>query len=412
MTKRRKQRQIQEEVALSHKQMARARLEKKHRQRTMLAIGSVMAVIVAILLVGMINELIIKPGQPVARVGDVEISTAAFQERVKLERHQTIALIEEYAALFGVEQVYSIAAQLDEYELVGEQVLNGMVDETLIRQGAVELGITVSPAEVSQVIEEQVGYYRAGTPTPAPTFTPRPSPTPITPTGTVATPLPPITPRPSPTAVTEAAFNTLYQDQVRGLRRSGVDERTYRAAVELQMLVDKVREKLSVDQPTVADQVQLDVIYFATQEDANGFLDRLLSGEAFDDLIAEARANTEDEITAGTVSWTPFEELSGRFDAATAQIAFSLEIGGYSQVVRTVDERFAILQVTDHEEREISSGTLQTREEQLFNSWLEGLRAAASIEVFDTWRNRVPRTPELDIRTLIPTPTAPAPTEG
>jgi hypothetical protein len=126
----------EKETVLTAKQIGRSRRERKARRQIMIASGVLTAIVVVILGVGLVNELIVKPGQPVATVGDIEISTADFQDRVRLERGQTISLILQYAELLGVEQVYGIAAQLDEYETIGEQVLDNMVSEVLIRRAA------------------------------------------------------------------------------------------------------------------------------------------------------------------------------------------------------------------------------------------------------------------------------------
>ncbi|MCK4832128.1 MAG: SurA N-terminal domain-containing protein, partial [Anaerolineales bacterium] len=262
----------EKETVLTAKQIARSRRERKARRQIMIASGVLTAIVVVILGVGLVNELIVKPGQPVATVGDIEISTADFQDRVRLERGQTISLILQYAELLGVEQVYGIAAQLDEYETIGEQVLDNMVSEVLIRRAADQIPLRVSVEEVSTMLEEREAYYRSGTPTPLPTFTPWPSPTPITATDTLPTPFPSITPRPSPTVVTQAAYEDLFRQRLRSME---TDEETYRAAIEMSLLVEKVRAWLMEDVPPMEDQLQLDVMLFTTEEKADEYLARL-----------------------------------------------------------------------------------------------------------------------------------------
>ena len=403
MAKRKSQRK--KETALTHKQLARSRVEKKERRNIFIAVGVIAAIVVIIMLVGLVSELIIKPGQPVARVDGVEITTAQFQERVRFERARTIDLIEEYADLFGVEQVYGIAGQLNEYETIGEQVLDGMVDEILVRQSAADLGFQVSDDEVTQLLEEQEGYYRYGTPTPLPSRTPFPTPTPISPTETVPTPLPTPTLRPIPTAVTQNAFEDAYRGQLRLFRRANVGEDVYRAAVELQLLTNQVREYLAQDLPLEAEQVDLDMLYFATEEEANVYLARLEAGESFEILLDEARADAEDGVSSRTFLWTPYDELAEQVGSMVATLAFTLEVAEYSRVIEMEDGQFALLQITGHEERELSASILNRQEDQAYTTWLEGLREAAEIEKYEYWVNRVPRTPALDPQKLVPTPT-------
>ena len=397
-----------EQATVTPKELARARRERKARRQTLIAIGAVIALVVIVLSIGIINELIVKPGQPVAEVGDTQITTKEFQERVRFQRMQTITLIEQYAQLFGVEQVSSIAAQLDDYETIGQQVLDSMTDEVLVRQAADELGISVSEEEISRFVEEQHGYYRDGTPTPRPTSTPLPTSTPITPTETLATPAPSRTPYPTATPVTENSFDDLYRDQLRSLRSAGVSEATLQQVIEYQLLLDKVREYLMQDVPTEADQVQLDVLVFATEEDANGYLVQLAEGDSFDSLLDQAQADSEDGATASAVSWTPIDLLAENYGSMTAQLSFSLGVGEHSDVVLTDDGQYIVFRVSGHEVRELSASALSTKEENLLNEWLLGLREETTVVKFDYWRDRVPETPVIDLTTLIPTATSAA----
>lgn len=251
MAKRKQQRKEKADAALTYKQLARVRMERKHRRRMLFASAGIATIVTIILVVAVVNELVIKPGQPVATVNGTNIATEKFQERVRLDRSQTIEQILQYAQIFGVEQVTSFAAQLDDYEAVGEQVLDNMADEVLIKEGAAELGVSVSEDEVLQYLEEQVGYYRNGTPTPAPTLTPLPSPTPIT--DTVTTPVPTRTPLPTPTVVTEEAFNEFFQQQLDVLKQIGVSRSTYLDVLKTQLLVDKIRTRLMEGEPVEAE---------------------------------------------------------------------------------------------------------------------------------------------------------------
>lgn len=419
MAKRTQQREQQAQIAREQKQLARARVERQYRQRTIIIGAIIMAVVLIILAVAIVNELVIKPGQPVATVNGVDITTSDFQAQVRLQRSQTLNMAYQYADLFGVEQVYGILNQLEDPELLGEGVLDGMVDEVLIREAAADMGLSVSEEEVSLYLEEQLGFYRDGTPTPAPTNTPRPTATPIT--DTVATAVPTRTPLPSPTLVTQDAFDEMYEEQLQLFAQDNVDEDTYRAYIEFQMLVDKVREQLMADVPEEIDQVQLEVLSFsdvpleagetgtgagAAEALATEYYQRLEAGEPFEDLVSEARAVFTDAVEMTTVAWTPLEELADRYDLETAELAFSLEVGEYSNVIVTLDAVYLIIQVTGHEVRELSSSTLSTRENNLYTEWVDGLRENAEIEKFDTWRNRVPQDPEIDFLRLQPTPTS------
>jgi hypothetical protein len=412
MAKRRLQRQ-EDDAALTYKQLARQRRERKQRRQILVGVSIVSAIVIVILVAAVVNELIIEPGQPVATVNGVDVSTDEFQQRVSFERSTIIDQYLQFSDLFGIEQAYQFSGMSllyrfteteiqDSYEEFGGQVLDAMIDEVLIHQAVADMGIQVSEEEVSRSLEEQYSYYRDGTPTPLPTSTPRPSPTPIT--DTVPTPAPTWTPRPTPTVVSEEGFQELYREQLRALDRAGVGEETLRRSVETRLLTERVREKLMEEVPTEADQVSFEALSFSLPAEANLFLARLDSGEPFEELADEVREHPERDGTVQTSSWTPFDELVRSYGSAVAEAAFSLETDEWSELVSTEDGRIMILYVTGHEVRELSATLLRTKENELYNAWLDQLRAAAEIEKYDYWTARVPQTPSLEYRYLIPTP--------
>ncbi len=415
MAKRKPQGQ-QDDAALTYKQLARQRRERKQRRQILVGVSIVSAIVVVILLAALVNELIIEPGQPVATVDGIDIPTDDFQQRVSLERSSIIDQYLQFSELFGIEQAYQFSGMSllyifteteirDNYEDFGGQVLDAMIDDVLIRREAAEMGVQVSEEEVSRLLEEQYSYYRDGTPTPLPTSTPRPSPTPITSTDTITipTPAPTWTPRPTPTVVSEKAYQELYQEQLRALDKAGVGEKTFRGSVETQLLTEKVRERLMEEVPTEAEQVSFDALVFTLPAEANLFLGRLEAGESFEDLSDEARENPEGDATAQTSSWLPFEEVVKSYGSVVAAIAFSLEVGEWSELITTEDGQIMIVYVTGHEVRELSATLLRTKENELYTAWLDQLRESAEIEKYDYWRSRVPQRPGLDYRYLIPT---------
>ena len=70
----------------------------------------------------------------------------------------------------------SFASQLQQYQAqlfptaIGQQVLDLMVEDKLIRQEAERRGITVSEEEINKAFEEAFGYFPLGSPTPSPTL--------------------------------------------------------------------------------------------------------------------------------------------------------------------------------------------------------------------------------------------------
>lgn len=162
-----------------------ARLERERRQTRMILfifIG-LLVVSVGVLVYGYLYENVIRLNQPVAKVGDTEISLKEFQTRVRLQRNgllQTYTQYYQFQQMFGMDvttQLQQIQSQLDNSEGLGQSVLDSMVNEALIRQESAKRGITVSDGEMQDAIQEAYQFFPNGTLTPTVTPTPAVMPT-------------------------------------------------------------------------------------------------------------------------------------------------------------------------------------------------------------------------------------------
>ncbi len=205
-----------------------ARLERERRQTRIIVwtAAAVVAIVLGLIAYSLLNEKFIQPRQAVARIGEEKITTGQFQARVRLQRDQTINQYLQYyqfGQMFGMDfssQLQQLEYQLSELgaQSLGQNVLDSMINEILLRNEAAKLGITASEEEIDKRIQEVFDYYPDGTPVPSVTptevvipgisaeqaaiVTITPTPTlELTPSGTeTSTPLPTATVDPNATA--------------------------------------------------------------------------------------------------------------------------------------------------------------------------------------------------------------------
>ncbi|RME91180.1 MAG: hypothetical protein D6770_00970 [Anaerolineae bacterium] len=413
-----------------------ARLERERRQARLVRYTLIGVVLAVLLLIGygLLDINVLQQQRPVATVNGEPITLHEFQARVRLER---LKLINQYtqtlqfAQLLGIDvssQLQDIQTRLSSSRAMGQQVLDTMINERLIRQEARRRGITVTPQEVEEAIQAFFRFYPNGTPTPtitpspvvfptlspeqlalvsptptsspfptqtaSPTFTPNPAATPTTvPTATV-------TPFPTPTATpyTLEAYQLLYQDALQGYEKLGISEADFRALFETGLYRDKMYDIITADVAEVQEQVWARHILLPDETTARLVYESLMDGEDWTKLAAEL---SDDKATAekgGDLGWHTRDYFVKEF----ADAAFSLEVGEISQPVQT-PYGYHIIQVLGHEMRPLTPTELENARQQAFQQWLLQLREEADIVTYDArWQNNIPVEPTLPAPALAP----------
>jgi parvulin-like peptidyl-prolyl isomerase len=284
--------------------------KKAQRQKRMILVGAaIVAVVVVVLLTfGSYQEYIAKPRAPVAMVGEAPIRTDIYQKMVRYYRsnlrNQLAVLQEQLASLdpndqssefivgYYQQQVEQLQNQLADVQTLGEQVLDDLIDDELIRQEAIGRGIAVTAEEVQLEIETQFGYERNP---------PTPTPTPII-TATQA-----ITPTPTVTPVTLDRFQEMYATTLETLgERAGFSEADFRRIFEAMLWREKLQGAMGQEVPTIADQVHARQIQVTGEEQAQATMalldesiDETSATDAIRVLLAEEEeVKTEEEIRA------------------------------------------------------------------------------------------------------------------
>lgn len=389
---------------LTRKQRSRLDREKQMQRALIWGVSVVAMLVIGILGYGIVAEKIIKPREPVAIVGQSPITTAEFQARVKFRRlqleNQLRYLYQQQQALgaqgsdsagqslqdYIQSQISSLDAQLahENAEIIGEQVLDRMIQERLVAQEAERRGIEVTSHEVQEEIQAGFGYNPDATPMPA-------ASPPLTATQTLTASEP--TPAPTATQMTESDFRELYNTYIRqGLRPLGISEQQYRSWIQASLLIEKLREDIKEELPSEAEQVTLRFLSVNSEDQAAELAQRLDGGEDFEALAEEVEADEEQPGYSSELSWLPRELLENRLGEELADRAFSLDVGDHSEPVGVGEQSqtYYIIVVTGREMRDVEDSVRDQMAEDAFQSWLD---AQQSLVERKSIENRVPTEP-------------------
>jgi peptidyl-prolyl cis-trans isomerase D len=409
-----------------------ARLERERRQTRLIqyiATGVVAAVIL-VLGYGYLDLTVLQKYQPVAVVNGEKITTKEFQARVTIQRNQLInqyVQYSQYQQIFGMDvsaQLQQLQTTLSDPTTVGQQVLDTLIQEALIRQEAKKRNITISPEELTTFKESQFQYFPNGSPTP--TITPTPvdviyptlsaeqltlvTATPIptigptatlpptatfvpsaTPTvGPTATPTVPPTVTPTATPYTLEGYQNEFATAQAGIEKTGLTSAEYEQLFETELLRKKLYDIVTADTPHVQEQVWARHILVATEDEAKTVIQRLKNGEDFSKLAAELSQDTASAAKGGDLGWFGKGQMVAPFEEA----AFSLKVGEISQPVQS-SFGWHVIQVIDRANLPLTDSEYTQARKTAFDDYLAQLRDNADVKTYDYWKERTPSTPSL-----------------
>jgi parvulin-like peptidyl-prolyl isomerase len=424
-----------------------AREQRERRQMRFILAGSliVLALVFGLVIYGVLDQVVIQKIRPVAVVNSENIRADDYEGFARYNRYLLIrnALqTYQFAQMFAGDpntqaqfqsQLLQIQAQLDPNTgSVGKDSLDQLVDATLIRQQAEEMGITITEEEVDIAMQEAFGYFAGGTPTPTATFEVAPTSTlspqqltlipptataTITPTLTATATLsdtvtqvpptetpaptpteeftatPPPTPEdtPTPTPYTEEGFNKVYEETIAQFEEEyGITEKTIRFVIKNQVIQRRMQEAIVGDLPCSQEQVWALHILVEDEAQASDILDRLEAGEDWSVLAAKNSTDTSNKDRGGDLGWFGRGQMVPEFEEA----AFSLQVGETSDPVGT-SFGWHIIRVLGVEERPLTSDACQQMRQTKFQEWLDDVRAESDIEIKDYWMEYIPSEPTL-----------------
>ena len=358
-------------------------------------IGGAIAVgvlLIGVLTYGYISEVIIKGRQPVATVNGEPIPTKDWQARVReLRRRLEIQLNAMQQQRMAIDpsapsadlyiqqldqEIRTLQTQLsEEYRIqIGQQVLQQMAQEEVYRQEAERLGVSVTPGEVDQSIEQFFGFDRSNLAGPS-------SPETGTITDTTTT-----TPT---TGMTEEDFESQYEDYVNlVLKPTGLGVEGFRAMMEASLLGQKIREQVTSGVPTTAEQVDLRYIAFPAEEEALPILERLEQGEEWEAIEEEIEANEEGAAYVTDMEWRTERYIRDQFGEEISQPIFAAEEGSLLGPLAGSSGRYYLIEVVGHETQELDEFMLSYERSAAFEDWLT--QQMQGVEFSEDWQEKLP----------------------
>jgi peptidyl-prolyl cis-trans isomerase C len=206
-----------------------------------------------------------------------------------------------------------------------KQVLNDLVDEVLLAQGAAEAGFSLDEAALQERFDQ-------------------------------------LTKRMGGSEV-----------MAKWQASNGYSEASFRRELARSIAAAWMRDKIANEVPQSADQVHARQILHYNSDQANAALAQLKNGKDFAALAAET-----DPVTEGELGWFPRGYLP---DPKLDEAAFSLQPGQFSEVIQTASG-YCILQVIERDsQRLLDPDARLALQVQAVQRWLNQRRTASTIQV-------------------------------
>ena len=353
------------------KQLAIGRKEARQKRIILISVAALVAVVVVVVAFGAIQELVLKPSQPVATVNGVPIRVDDYRDLLTYSRYNYYSTLsnlqqsleelnaspEENAFLisFYEQQLTQLQSAL---AALPDTTLESIIDTELIQQKAEEDGLTVSEQEVDEAINADLRRAFETT-----------SQQPITTTEQL--------PTPTPTVVPQQEVDNLYKTVLSNIKLS---ERSFRAIVRSNLLQGKLQELLASQVLTTGLVANVELIKTETQEQADAAKARIEGGEEFAVVAREVSTDTLTAEGGGAVGWVTTGQLSERYGEPVETYVFSADLGKLGIVES--DGTFYVLLVSERDENgPLPSEVLSQRQNSALDDWLEERKTSPDVQI-------------------------------
>jgi len=217
---------------------------------------------------------------------------------------------------------------------LNEAVINGLIEQVILEQAAVDMGVAVSDADLDTEMDSMRAQSEQ-----------------VAPGGWQA-----------------------------WLDANGYTEADLREDVRGSLLVSRVRAMVLAESGDVEmiQAVHARHILLESEQEADSIKARLQSGESFEVLAAQYSHDISTKDSGGDLGFFVRDDLT---TPELAELAFALQPGQMAGPIQTI-LGWHIVETLAFEERPLTDESLARAQEQQFTTWLNGRKAQATIERF------------------------------
>lgn len=368
--------------AQTKKQIALSRKQARQNRILWISLAVLGLLIVAILGVGLVREVWLKPATTVATVNGAKITLSDYLSTLNYQRyglHRGMEELQYFLQTLDTSQAGNEAlvglyqGQITQYEeqlaSASSTALDQLIEDRLIEEKALELDITVTPDEVDQFVDEQMRYLVA--PSSQETIT-----------TTESSP----TPTPIPQKDLKAAYDSFLEAQK-------LSDKAFRRIVESGLRRSYVQEALADSVPNTGLVLQVEMIQTASNEEATAARARIESGEEFPAVASEvstAPGAAEDGGNLGSVAQGQYTVAYGQ---AWEDAVLAAGIG--ELVIVESEGSHYLIRVTEREEDgTLPEQVLSRRRSSALVDWLtQKLEDPSTVIVRDLKPELIPPDP-------------------
>jgi peptidyl-prolyl cis-trans isomerase C len=151
----------------------------------------------------------------------------------------------------------------------------------------------------------------------------------------------------------------------------GYSEAGFRSALKRAAAAAWMRDKIISAVPSTAEQVHVRQILLYNEEVAKNIWNQLQAGAEFDETVARI-----DPVARGDIGWFPRGYLT---EQAIEEAAFNLEVGKYSEVIKSA-VGFHIIKVIERQaDRPLAPDALFALQSRALEEWLANQRQQSNI---------------------------------